>query len=1126
MLCDRAPSRDKWPAHAHTARAWAIYRVCATDPTRRGLEMLVTISTLICGRPDREDVIALAVKALARLCDAGVVDAHSSWKRLSPYLTKRESPAVHAAACTLVGNQADAFDDDNEELDIETTVFKADRVASLGHLWTSTGHPDATVRAAATTALARFHPSALVPQPPQALPTDSPGAAPWQPFGPASGPAYVGLLASMAHPTLLNRALAREIDWVGRATVVLWRRGVHRERGAAGHAAAATAAAASTASPETIAAFLNTAVATTNQSGARKAIAFGNLFLPATAKTAADHVAAFKAAVANAGGYDLNWALRPQAHTAWQRFTRSFVRGFLEAEDGGGDAIALREAATAILAECSVGAAKTPIVTANAVHALAGLAASMPLHTGLLPWLEGALVTVMSAIGPAASAPGAAQQPLFPVQRLTEVRCAACVGLVGIIDAMRSFGTVADGALARGAAALRSVLVDPAEEGLVRACAGIGLGLVVRRRLTNDETPLQRGGTLAAVATLVDVVGSPEDSIHRSGAAVGLGCVGTALLSSGNEDTFDQAWTQCKAAANAGDEAAVVHQSMWAAAAAERGGFTEAETKQALSEDRAWATDAPVSTPTQAQSRSTRYIALLTRLSPATLNEEVDALVAALSAWATSGDAAVRAQGLFSLAAVLLSPLSGATADAGRITDAVDLLIRVVEVDTDLTCVCAAATLLGRLASLGHGEVQTDEPSSLDYLPEDSLFRAVFTDVLQASRPLSAATRRMALAALSRCSVLPPVDWFPVLNHAVRLDSAAMDDAILLAVAHHKSSPSLQRYLCSLCESAASGADEPPPTLYAHVPTILPLLPRALLGDFVDHLVELADRPTLPAGHLALLRAMERALSSNDPGLRPLAPEVTALLHDVCIRTYQRFQRFSPGFAPTYELVGACLATMPKELVVPLVELDTVDWFAALCVRGTLVAGGITLGPGQLTPSLATVALRSGTQHLAAGYSATAVTCLTAHRLAKIASAAGPELTSRLLMELLGVLTGTPGGGGGGAGQPATTDEAFAHLAVLLLHAGSSGCPVLARFNCVHASCDLAEVLAFAAPVVIGSLAGGNQALAAFLKEKLLVLHSRAAGPWRPVVAGLLRELHRADGTMPAKCFPILYRPT
>ena len=224
------------------------------------------------------------------------------------------------------------------------------------------------------------------------------------------------------------RAIRFEVSSLGRATRVAWKQGrpgVHTTSAASASASTvpkATAGADNVASErdERLALRLARVAETCKQSHRRKALMLCHLLLPSSSSAeprndgsaAADSGASDLAKLRDrlgrqmrgCGGWETHAVARVDIHAAWCSFVQIAVQEALVLSTPSAVRAAVTDECSACFSSC---ASTDPIAAANALMVVGALASTLPLHDGLLGWLESvhsdllALVVVDDGLGDA-----------------------------------------------------------------------------------------------------------------------------------------------------------------------------------------------------------------------------------------------------------------------------------------------------------------------------------------------------------------------------------------------------------------------------------------------------------------------------------------------------------------------------------------------------------------------------------------------------------------------------------------------------------------------------------------------------------------------------------------------------
>jgi hypothetical protein len=229
------------------------------------------------------------------------------------------------------------------------------------------------------------------------------------------------VVASSAH--VAARAVRVEVEGLGRATRVAWKQGRVGVTAAAPSVQRATSATSSSGGSseggrsvsdrgERFALRLHRAVDACKQSNRRKALALCQLLLPSPPSSVLrgggddDNVTDATSALRKlrsqlgrlmreSGGWESLALTRVEIHTAWCACVRTAV---LDASAFATHAV-VRATVAEECAECFSSCSSTdPIASANALMVVGALAVALPLHDGLLGWLEGLHADLVSLV--------------------------------------------------------------------------------------------------------------------------------------------------------------------------------------------------------------------------------------------------------------------------------------------------------------------------------------------------------------------------------------------------------------------------------------------------------------------------------------------------------------------------------------------------------------------------------------------------------------------------------------------------------------------------------------------------------------------------------------------------------
>ena len=157
---------DKLQQEKAVARAQALLEVCSGNAEPDTAVAVGAISMIVNEERDNVAALSMALAALVLLCERDLVDPRSAWSSLAPMLEADTRPLIVAQRCKIYACFATACDavDATPDDVLHGLLQDAPRRAALNYLWQQAsargGAADASVRGAATAALARFHPRA------------------------------------------------------------------------------------------------------------------------------------------------------------------------------------------------------------------------------------------------------------------------------------------------------------------------------------------------------------------------------------------------------------------------------------------------------------------------------------------------------------------------------------------------------------------------------------------------------------------------------------------------------------------------------------------------------------------------------------------------------------------------------------------------------------------------------------------------------------------------------------------------------------------------------------------------------------------------------------------------------
>ena len=983
-----------------TARAHAILRICQSTYDPHSLVVVPAISNIINDLDTDHVSVHMALTALACLCANAHVDPHTAWAALSSKLDKVTHSRVSAPVCRLFANYSAAIDSvyDCPVESLYEASASDERQYALQFLWTAAANEDAAVRMEALQGLARFHPGSTIiykyePEPPADGDDNALGQEPEEPEYPfhCRGPSaadYERLLRSM--PTdedqasgtnteeaviktlqFFRSAIACEIELAGRRECASWR------RGGSHHLTGGRATGAVHHLDRDICRRLEDQYKRTSRPGLRKGLGAGLLFAyqPHYSTTSADaspmqqYLDSMNDLLLNVGLSSDTYHSRIRLQSGWSTFMRRALHTIIEALDETQDSAAAIVSARDLLFDKLKGKfeaiKRTPQMESNFLLAIGGLAAALPEHAERYTWLSQVFTTCVCALTKDTHQPTALCWALDTTAS-TEARFAAACTAGTIGPLLRSSATSGD-AYTTVLEVLCKHLTNRNEPPIVGQGCAIGLLHCFDQTSVGESADLQKHRQTRqrlCVEALWDFTkanseGASDPELTTS-ACMSLASIDLSKVAPDLRDTAVKWWVET-AQAICTKEPAKTHAA-----------YSPSVYVLAC----AWCTQL------WDEVDGIKYVEKLRKAIQVALGEHLDLLWLAkihLRKHVELSNESIMKRLGTSTSSTVTSTRVAAVVSMGHLLDAPaasemnpDILAHAAKQleglllnDNVQHVSSAAAVVLGRLSQTH--KVQTSMSASYDYLPDTfAALQAVFRTVQ--TQP-SATACRLALTCIMQCTILPPVDWKPVLLNILgsNLTPNVKTAAVTFALSRIGSVSSSYNIVEMMLTTQMFGLlpAETQAAIVGNLAKLLAAVPETVLAKFLVNTVPRLFAVDDVGQAVALLTAALRGLvGSLDAASRissyDWAPHfiaaVTAVYHTMTGRQWEGLlleQRMVPdgadGTSTILDLLSQCVSQLPPKLAETLTEsgADTTYGNALLCamVRARLVANaGFPIG--------------------------------------------------------------------------------------------------------------------------------------------------------------------------------------